>query len=114
MMHHREHRDVSHQTKLLGVSGQQRVPAFSSRDEGRRHNWQPIATGRVCDVCLTAQPSGEFDDNVACEPHEPFAVSRLRAAVLAKEDHHDLGRLFVIEKKGSLGAAPLRSSQRRG
>ena len=70
MVHYREHRDIVDQNKRIAVSARRRAPEFSSRDEGRQHNWQPIATGRVCDVCLTAQPSGEFDDNVACEPHE--------------------------------------------
>ncbi len=70
MMRFREHHDVIHPHKLPGASGQRRARAHSAQDEGRRHNWQPIATGRVCDVCLTAQPNGEFDDNVACEPHE--------------------------------------------
>jgi hypothetical protein len=33
-----------------------------------RHRWERIAVGRVCAHCRTAQATGEFDDDVDCEP----------------------------------------------
>ncbi len=70
MVHYREHQDLIHQAKLLRKSSRHRVRQSQEPIERRHHEWQPIATGRVCDVCLTAQMKGEFDDNVACNPHE--------------------------------------------
>ena len=32
------------------------------------HEWIRIAVGRVCQLCMTVQVDGEFDDSVPCEP----------------------------------------------
>ena len=70
MLLYREHRDITGRNKLHRKSSRRRVRQSQAYVEPRHHNWQPIATGRVCDVCLIAQAKGEFDDNVACNPHE--------------------------------------------
>ena len=70
MVHCRERQDLIDEGKLLPVGVRPRASKSRDRIERRHHNWQPIAPGRVCDVCLTAQPKGEFDDGVACDPHE--------------------------------------------
>jgi hypothetical protein len=32
------------------------------------HQWHTIALGRICDRCMLAQPTDEFDDRAPCEP----------------------------------------------
>ena len=70
MVHHSGHHDLIDQNELLRTLGQGGARQSLEHVERRHHEWQPIAAGRVCDVCLTAQVKGEFDDNVACNPHE--------------------------------------------
>ena len=70
MVHHSGHHDFIDQNKRLRTLAERGVTRSLERVEGRHHEWQPIAAGRVCDVCLIAQMKGEFDDGVACNPHE--------------------------------------------
>jgi len=70
MVHHSGHHNFIDQNELLHTLGQHSARQSLKHVERRHHEWQPIAAGRVCDVCLVAQMKGEFDDNVACNPHE--------------------------------------------
>ncbi len=70
MLHRRERQDLIERRTLLRQRSRRRTSQSQPPIDRRHHEWQPIAAGRVCDVCLMAQARGEFDDNVACNPHE--------------------------------------------
>jgi hypothetical protein len=61
------HRDLVDQSLLRKKRALRRIGESQERIDRTHHNWHAIALGRICDVCLLTQATGEFEDESACE-----------------------------------------------
>lgn len=63
------HHDLVDPSMLRGKGAPGRINESSEQRVNRTHHtWHTIALGRICDACLLTQPTGEFEDDSACNP----------------------------------------------
>ena len=60
-------RQLIDQSELVKRRGKKLVASSRLRIEKRHHQWQQLAVGRVCTVCLQTQADGEIDDSTLCQ-----------------------------------------------
>jgi hypothetical protein len=60
-------RQLIDQSELPKRRGKKLVASSRDRIDGRRHQWQQLAVGRVCTACLQTQADGEIDDDSLCQ-----------------------------------------------